>query len=417
MLLKGEFFLAWRYLKPQKSMISLLTYTSLLGPILGVGILIVVVSVMNGIPRELEKKLISYNAHITISGDTSLDDVPKLLSYIDKKYSYKSSPVTLGPVLIESKSGDSEVLLAKGIIPEKDKDVSKLKEMLTLGTEKSYFIKPNEVIISKNVKDLLKLKVGDEVVLHSPEKYKNQLNGSQPEGDPVSAAKFKVAAIFSTGVPDIDKNFMIVHYQAANSLMMLKKDQATQIELALDEPDKAEAIAKQLQFDTKLEHMNITPWQQQHNVKHLYSWVNDQKAMMTFVLFFIVIGAAIGVAACLFSLVIQKTKEIGILKATGVKPMAIIIVFLAMGAFLGALGAGLGFAGGLLTLYYRKEVTEIFGFWDKELYKLENVPVHYEFSDISMILIFTVLICVAASTIPALLAAAVHPVKALQSKA
>ena len=67
MLLKGELFLAWRYLKPQKTMISMLTYISLLGPVLGVGILIVVSSVMSGIPREFEKTMISYSSHITIT--------------------------------------------------------------------------------------------------------------------------------------------------------------------------------------------------------------------------------------------------------------------------------------------------------------------------------------------------------------
>ena len=415
MLLKGELFLAWRYLKPQKSMISLLTYTSLLGPILGVGILIVVVSVMNGIPRELEKKLISYNAHITITNNKPLRNTSELLKHIDDKYALKNSPVTLGPVLLESKTGDSEVLVAKGIIPEKDKEVSKLKEMMVEGTAESYFLKPNEIIISKTIKSQLKINVGDEVVLHSPEKYKNQLQEGSPQ-ESSSSKTYKVAGLFSTGVPDIDKNFMVVHQQAANSLMLLKTDQATQIELALEDPSKAEEFAYKLQADEKFSGMTITPWQQQHNVRHLYRWVGDQKAMMTFVLFFIVIGAAIGVAACLFSLVIQKTKEIGILKATGVKPASIISVFLAMGAFLGSIGAGLGLAGGLLTLHFRKKVTEMFGFWDPKLYKLENVPVFYEFADISSILVITVLICVAASTIPAFIAAAVHPVKALQSK-
>ncbi|MCM8528296.1 MAG: ABC transporter permease, partial [Lentisphaeraceae bacterium] len=269
MLLKGEFFLAWRYLKPQKSMISLLTYTSLLGPILGVGILIVVVSVMNGIPRELEKKFISYNAHLTVTGTGSLNNVSSLLQHIEQSHSYKSSPVTIGPVLIETKNGDSEVLLTKGILPEKDKDVSKLKDMMTDDAGNSFFIKPNEVIISKNIKDLLKLNIGDEVVLHSPEKYKNQLNGAQPEGNPVSAAKFKIAGIFSTGVPEIDKNFMVTHLDAANNLMLLKNGQATQIEIALKNPEKAEEIAIKLKEDKKFKDLRITPWQQQHNVRHL----------------------------------------------------------------------------------------------------------------------------------------------------
>lgn len=415
MLLKGEFFLAWRYLKPQKTMISLLTYTSLLGPILGVGILIVVSSVMSGIPREFEKKIVSYNSHITITAQGSVNKASEVLAYIESKYGYKCSPVTMGPVLIESTSGESEVLIAKGIVPERDKDVSKLKEMFIEQLTPEYTLKRNEVIISKSISTLLKIKIGDEVILHSPENYKNQIENSTNTKSAASQ-KFTVAKIFSTGVPDIDKNFMVTHYEAANSLMAYQADQATQIEIGLDQPIEAELIAIKIAEDSKFRRMIITPWQRLPGVQRLYSQMNQQKSMMTFVLFFIVIGAAIGVAACLFSLVIQKTKEIGILKATGVKPTSIIAVFLAMGGFLGALGAFLGLAGGILTLIYRQGITQVLGIWDKELYRLEEVPVHYVYSDISVILLVTILICILASTVPAILAAAVHPVKALQSK-
>ena len=276
-------------------------------------------------------------------------------------------------------------------------------------------LKKNEVILSKYICDELNIKIGDEVVLHSPEKYKNQIDGDSSQSLN-SAGKFIVAKIFFTGVPEIDKRFMICHFDAANELMLMKQGEATQIEIALDHPEKAEEIAETLMYDNKFRELRVTPWQQLPGISNLYAQMNQQKAMMTFVLFFIVVGAAIGVAACLFSLVIQKTKEIGILKATGVKPKSIIAVFLSMGAFLGSIGAVLGLGGGILTLTFRQEVTQILGIWDKELYRLEKVPVHYDFADISTILGITVLICVAASTVPAVIAAAVHPVKALQSK-
>ena len=415
MLLKGELFLAWRYLKPQKTMISMLTYISLLGPVLGVGILIVVSSVMSGIPREFEKTMISYSSHITITSKKAIDDAPGIVKHLQEKYGHKCSQVTVGPVLVEAKSGKSEVLFSKGIFPEKDKNISKLKDMIEEELKPEFSLKSNEIILSKYICDELGVKLGEEVVLHSPEKYKNQIDGDSSQSLK-AAGKYLVSKIFFTGVPEIDKHFMVCHFSAANELMLLKENQATQIEIALDNPQEAEAVAEKLSYDSKLSRMEITPWQQLPEISNLYAQMNDQKAMMTFVLFFIVVGAAIGVAACLFSLVIQKTKEIGILKATGVKPKSIIAVFLAMGAFLGSLGALLGLGGGVLTLIYRQEVTKVFGFWDPELYKLEKVPVYYDFADISTILGATVLICIAASTFPAILAAAVHPVKALQSK-
>ena len=137
---------------------------------------------------------------------------------------------------------------------------------------------------------------------------------------------------------------------------------------------------------------------------------------MMFVLFFIVIGAALGVAACLFSMVIQKTQEIGILKATGVTPLSIIFVFICQGTILGSIGVGLGLIGGFITLAYRKEVANAFGFWDATLYRLESVPAYYDLTDITIISLGTIIICTLASSIPAFIAASVNPVKALQSQ-
>ena len=135
-----------------------------------------------------------------------------------------------------------------------------------------------------------------------------------------------------------------------------------------------------------------------------------------FVLFFIVIGAAIGVAACLFSTVIQKTREIGILKATGVSPASIIFIFICQGGILGLLGTILGLIGGVITLIFRNQVAALFGFWDATLYKLNYVPVHYNPVDILTIMFSAVVICTLGSSIPAMIAACVNPVKALQSQ-
>lgn len=410
--MKGELFLAWRYLKPQSSTISLLTYTSLLGPILGVGILIVVISVMNGIPRELEKKLIDYNSHIDLSKEGTPLEYSSVTDYIENNYNVKTSPTTLCPVLIQTEDGESEVQIAKGIIPDKDASVSKLKNILEVNSDKDvYELSQSQVILSRSTADKLKLSIGDKVSLHSPEMYK-----SIQQTDSQRSDIFEIVNIFSTGVADIDNNSMIVHLETANRLMNLQISQAQQIEVALTDPYIAEEVADKMSEDLKLSYFYITPWQRMHTIQFYYRLINNQKALMMFVLFFIVVGAALGVAACLFSMVIQKTQEIGILKATGVSPASIIFIFVCQGGLLGTLGSCLGLAGGFFTIIYRKQVAELFGFWDATLYKLKEVPAYYELSDIAIIFIGSVLICTLASAIPAIIAASVNPVKALQSK-
>ena len=415
--MKGEFFLAWRYLKPQKSIISLLTYLSLLGPVLGVGILVVVVSVMNGMPKEMEKKLIAYNAHITVSSSEVIKNVDDLSTHIDKKYKLKTSPVTLTPVLLQREDGESEVLLAKGVIPERDAKVSQIKDMLTYKNGNTYSLKENEIIISEAISKSLELKIGDKVLLHSPEKYKTLVDQADADDmEKETSAEFTIINFFSTGMPNIDKNFLITHQVAANYLMNFPDQAAMQIEIALDDPYRAEEVSNLMVADRDLINFQITPWQREHKISGFFNMINQQKALLMFVLFFIVIGAALGVAACLFSMVIQKTQEIGILKATGVSPASIILVFISQGTILGGLGSLLGLGGGFLTLMYRDHVAKWLGAWDKELYRLENVPAYYDFSDIGLILFGSIIVCTLASAIPAIIAASVNPVKALQSQ-
>jgi lipoprotein-releasing system permease protein len=368
---------------------------------------------MNGIPKEVEKKMLEYNGHITLESRQTISNAADQVKYLENTYSIKASPVTLAPVLMQKENGDSEFLVAKGILPSKDQEVSKIKDWLV--DKKAYNIQSNEIIISTTTAEILKLKIGNKVLLHSPEKYKTALTSTEPS-ESQKAQEFIIANLYSSNVPDVDKHFIIIHHSAANELMNLEKAETMQIDIALQDPYQAEAFATKMKSDRNLRRYRITPWHQRDNVSSLTQLISNQKALMMFVLFFIVIGAAIGVAACLFSIVIQKTQEIGILKATGVSPLSIIQVFVGQGTALGCIGTGLGFIGGIITLINRQAVANFLGAWDNELYKLKEVPVYYDTTEISFIVIGAILVCSLASSVPAIIAASVNPVKALQSQ-
>ncbi|MCM8536676.1 MAG: FtsX-like permease family protein [Lentisphaeraceae bacterium] len=413
---KGELFLAWRYLKPQKSLVTLLTYISLLGPILGVGVLIVVMSVMNGMPREFVQKMMEYHAHVKIQGREPIKDADKLIKYLEDTYDVKAAPVTSTHVFLQKDKIHG--FLAKGVYPPKDKDVSQLKNYIDKRYMPEYKLKPNEIVISQSTYYETGIKAGDEILLHSPEKYKKMLEQqSNGETDRVyinTAKKFKVAGYFSLGSSKIDKNFIIMHQDSANELLSLNWGDATEIEMTLKDPKTSiDFINNVLRKDNNLIGYHFIPWQNESD--GIYNRIQREKALMMFVLFFIMGGAAIGVAACIFSLVIQKTKEIGILKATGANPLSIIVIFLSQGAFIGILGSLIGFGGGLLVLRYREYVAKFLGAWDKELYRLDHVPMYLDPNDINMIFWGSIIICIVASIIPAIIAACVNPVKALHS--
>ena len=117
--MKGILFLTWRYLKPKKNVSSIVTWLSCLGPMLGVGVLLVVMSVMNGFPNEIQRKIMEVESHISISryDDGFFDDFDPIVEHIEKKYDYKCSPYTALPVFIQL--GDSiKTFIAKGILPE-----------------------------------------------------------------------------------------------------------------------------------------------------------------------------------------------------------------------------------------------------------------------------------------------------------
>ena len=229
---------------------------------------------------------------------------------------------------------------------------------------------------------------------------------------PNTAQEFTIAGYFDFQIAELSKNVLFMHQDSANELMVMNWGDALQIEVALEDPEMAETVARQMYFDPKFRGMYFSPWYKQNA---FVERIRREKALMTFVLFFIMGGAAIGVAACLFSLVIQKTKEIGILKATGASPFSIILVFLSQGTFIGVLGSVLGLIGGRVALKYRENIAEALGAWDAELYKLKNIPMHIDTNDVNLIFWGSIIICVVAALVPAIVAACVNPVKALQS--
>ena len=415
MNLKGEFFLAWRYLKPQKSLVTMLTYLSLIGPILGVGVLLGVMAVMNGMPKAFVDQVLMWTPHISIEKSQGIiDNADALVEHIEQKYKVKAAPVTNLHVFLQKKKG-VKGFLVKGVYPPKDKDVSRLKDMIDKEFMPEYKMNPGEIIISKSVAIELGYRQGDKVILHSPEKYKVMLD-QQAEGMkralPNTAQEFIIAGYFDFQIAELSKNVIFMHQDSANELMVMNWGDALQIEVALEDPEQAEAVANEMRVDPKLGGMYFTPW---YKKNAFVERIRREKALLTFVLCFIMGGAAIGVAACLFSLVIQKTKEIGILKATGASPLSIIVVFLSQGTFIGVLGSVLGLLGGRVALKYREVIAETLGAWDAELYKLKSIPMHIDANDVNLIFWGSIIICVTAALVPAIVAACVNPVKALQS--
>jgi len=412
---RGEFFLAWKYLKPQKSLLSLLTYTSILGPLLGVTVLIVVMSVMNGMPRAFVQSLKEYNPHLTLEAVEPIEFADELVEYIKKTYKIEASPVSPLEVFIQ-KDQRIEAFPCKGIYPPMDKRYDEVINKYGIKSNLGRPLKPNEALMSINLGLNGHYKIGDKIILHSPSRYKeaikSQVDGKLKRINMNSAKEFKIAGFYNVKYAKIDKRYIIVHQDSANEMLSLDWGAAKTIEITLSDPDLAQEFQKRMKKDPKLKDFKYTLWQDKSD--GIYKRIQQEKLQMSWVLMLIMAAAGIGIGACIFSLVVQKTKEIGILKATGVSPFSIITIFLSQGLFIGVAGSLLGYLSGITVLEYRFKIIAFLGKFDEGLRNLQNVPVYKDPSDINFILWGAIGICLIAAIIPAIIAASINPVKALQ---
>ena len=411
---KGEIFLACRYLRPQKSLITLLTYISLLGPMLGVAVLIVVTSIMNGMPQKLVESIIEYNPHITIESKTPFTDTDSLIEDLEQKYNFNASPVTPLKVFLE-KDKSIQPFLAKGIYPFKYNSFKNIENIVGQTVKGIDKLQPNEIILSNSA--AMNFRIGDEIILHSPAKYKAMLR-SQKDGKMTrfninSSKAFKVAGYYKVPHRRVDQRYIIMHQDTANELLSLDWGESLNIEIKLKEPDSSTNIIEQLKQQSELKDYTFTPWQNMND--GIYNRIKQEKLQITFVLFLIMAATGVGIGACIFSLVIQKTKDIGVLKATGVTPGSIVLIFLGQGAFIGILGSTIGYFIGITALEYRSTIAVFLGKFYSGMSHLERVPMFLDPTDIKIILWGAVAICLVAALIPAIIAASINPVKALQS--
>ena len=413
---KGEFFLAWRYLKPQKSLLSLLTYTSILGPLLGVAVLIVVMSIMNGMPRSFVEALKEYNPHITLESKQIIPFADDIVEHIEKTYDVQAGPVTPLKVFVQ-KGSEVQPFLCKGIYPPKAPRFKKIINKFGVEGELFKELQPDEVMLSINTGLKSRYKVGDKLILHSPSRYKeslkNQVDGKLKRVNMNSAKEFRIAGFYNVKYRKIDKEYLIIHQDSANEMLSLDWGAAKNIEITLKDPMDAERIIALMKKDPELkDNFNFVPWKNKSD--GIYLRIQQEKLQMSWVLFLIMGAAGVGIGACIFSLVVQKTKEIGILKATGVSPLSIIAIFLSQGLFIGVLGSSLGFLTGITVLEYRSSIASFLGKFDEGMRNLQSVPMYLDPSDINMILWGAIGICLIAAMVPAVIAASVNPVKALQ---
>ena len=409
MISKIERIIAFRYLKPKKKegFLKIISVFSFTGIALGVAILIIVMSVMNGFRTELISKILGFNPHIIVKPyniQINNEDLDKLRDIKDNIS--RTSFTFTGQGILINKEYTSGVLIRS----YKKNDINKIdliKNGIIDGTLDSF--NRNTVSIGKEVAISANLVVGDEVTLMSTS------NIETPFGSLPIQEKFIISSVFSTGLAEFDQNVIFMHFDNANSLFEISPLDIN-LEIFLNKPEQAQIFKDKVQ--------NI------FNNQYVYTWADLNKSffgalkvernVMFIILTLIIIVAAFNIISGLTILVKNKTKEIAILRTLGLSKASIAKIFFLIGFTIGFIATVTGVTIGILFSFYIEEIriliTSLFNvqLFPEEIYFLSKMPAEINFKYILIVSIFSLVITFFATIFPSISAAKLDPIKALK---
>ena len=409
MISQIERTIALRYLKPKKKegFLKVISIFSFTGIALGVAILIIVMSVMNGFRTELINKILGFNPHIIVKSynkKINKSDVNKL-DVLNEKILRTSFTFNGQGILIYK--NNTIGIVVRSYTDNDIHEIDLIKSNIIDGSLESF--KKNTISVGKELAMSLDLVLDDEITLMST------ANLQTPFGNLPLQEKFKITSIFDTGLAEFDQNVIFIPYENANSLFELS-DTDLDLEIFLNKPDKVQITKDKVQ--------------EIFNEHYVYSWADLNKSffgalkvernVMFIILTLIIIVAAFNIISGLTILVKNKTKEIAILRTLGIGKNSIAKIFFLTGFTIGLLATFTGVIIGILFSYYieeiRKLITSVFNIrlFPEEIYFLSQMPSEINLKYIIIISFFSLLITFLATIFPSLSAAKLDPIKALK---
>ena len=400
--------ITFRFLKARKKdgFLNIISIFSFIGIGLGVAVLIIVMSVMNGFRAELINKIVGFNPHVTVKPYNQEIDVAKIktnkLKFISKN-------------LIFSNSGEGIIIkndYSKGVIIRgyKAKDFPKLEII----NDKSFIGKPNDltknnISISKELSFILGVEIGDDITIMSPSGVQTII-GSLPK-----QKTFKVTSLFESGLIDFDNNVIFINLETLEEFFDLNLKKRN-LEIYLKDPKDIENQKKIIQkiFSDEF----VYSWADMNS--SLFSALKVERNVMFIILSLIIIVAAFNIISGLTILVKNKTREIAILKSIGVLNKSIVKIFFLVGITIGTSATIFGVILGITFSIYVENIRQILStifnisLFPEEIYFLSTMPSEINATSIFIISLCSIFITVVVSIFPALKAAKLDPIKSLK---
>ena len=397
-----------RFLKARKKdgFLNVISIFSFIGISLGVAVLIIVMSVMNGFRTELINKIVGFNSHLTIKSYEQIIDKSKIDSGVLKSISESILFSNSGEAII-LKNQTSKGIVLRGYLSN---DFSKLKIIKNKNFKGNKLnLEKNSISIGNELSFSLNLKIGDEITILSPSGVQTII-GSMP-----NQKTFIVTSIFNSGLAEFDNNIALINLSTLEDFFGFKKEQRN-LEIYLKNSKNIEK--QKFAFQKVYEQEFVYSWADMNS--SLFSALKVERNVMFIILSLIIIVAAFNIISGLTILVKNKTKDIAILKSIGVLNKSIVKIFFLIGIIIGTSATIFGiFLGVTFSLYVenlRQFLSSTFNItlFPEEIYFLSKMPSEINLNSILIISICSVFITIVVSIFPALKAAKLDPIKALK---
>ena len=401
--------ITFRFLKARKKdgFLNVISIFSFIGISLGVAVLIIVMSVMNGFRTELIHKIVGFNSHITVkSYNKNGIDRNKLeinnLKFIAKNLIFSNS----GEAII-LKNKTSKGIVLRGYQSNEFSNLTIIKNDKFRGDKNQ--LDKNSISIGNELSFSLDLKIGDKITLMSPSGVETII-GSMPKQQ-----TFQITSVFNSGLANFDNNIALINLDTLDDFFGFdKKDRS--LEIYLKDPKNIESQKKIVQkvFDQEF----IYTWADMNS--SLFSALKIERNVMFIILSLIIIVAAFNIISGLTILVKNKTRDIAILKSIGVLNKSIIKIFFLIGVIIGTsatiFGIILGVTFSLYIENFRQFLSSTFNIslFPEEIYFLSSMPSEINFYSILLISVCSILITILVSIFPAFKAANLDPIQALK---
>ncbi len=410
-----ELFVGLRYLRAKRKshFTTFISITSMIGIALGVAVLIVVLSVMNGFGAELRNRILGVASHLQITeGTNTLANWQGVMQQVNGlPHVQAAAPFIMAQGMLTYQSV-AQGTLVRGIVPNLESNVAEFDSKMKVGKLSDLRAGEFGVILGKDLAQSLGLTIGDKVLLMSPS------GQATPVGTMPRMKQFKLVGLFEVGYQTYDSGLALVNIEDAAKLYRME-DKVSGLRLKLDDPFLTNVVAPEIAAKLSSQgNYYISDWVQEN--PNFFAALKMEKRIMSIIMVLVVAVAAFNIVSTLIMAVIDKRADIAIMRTFGASPRSIMQIFIIQGALIGLVGTLAGVALGLLIAFNVDVIVPFIEnlfhvqFLAKDVYYISEVPSQVMWFDVIAITLTSFILSLLATLYPSYKASKINPAEALR---